>query len=320
METMAPLVKRVGKDHALALSLWTTGFHEARILAALVDEPLRVTKRQMNDWVRDFDNWAVCDGVCFHLFDRTPFAWEKASQWAASPREFVKRAGFALMASLSAHDWTAADQRFLELLPLIEEGARDDRNFVKKAVNWALRQIGKRNLVLHPAAVSAAKRLAAAKDAPRRWVGKDALRELSSPSVRERLQSRAGPRRVLPAALLGARDGADARDREGGDVVGGLLDELRGRLEGEAESRRDRILQVGEGLGLDAPHAAEHPRVLLVALHDLGDEPERYSMRGRRPCSTSASKAGVGSFTSRVIRRWIPSLPGLRMRERKIPR
>jgi len=190
MATMNPLASRLGKDHALALSLWETGWHEARILAALIDEPSQVTKRQMNEWVRDFDNWAVCDGVCFHLFDRTPFAWDKASLWAVSPREFVKRAGFALMASLSAHDRFAPNERFLSLLPLIEEGASDERNFVKKAVNWALRQIGKRNLALHPAAVSAAKRLASSKDASRRWVGKDALRELTSPAVRRRLEDR----------------------------------------------------------------------------------------------------------------------------------
>jgi 3-methyladenine DNA glycosylase AlkD len=198
MATMTPLVKRLGKDHTLALSLWATGWHEARILAALVDEPSRVTKPQMNGWVRDFDNWAVCDGVCFHLFDRTPFAWDKASRWAASPREFVKRAGFALMASLAAHDRTARDERFLEFLPLIEEGARDERNFVSKAVNWALRQIGKRNLVLHPAAMSTARRLASSEDAPRRWVGKDALRELTSTAVRERLESRDARGTCLP--------------------------------------------------------------------------------------------------------------------------
>jgi 3-methyladenine DNA glycosylase AlkD len=132
----------------------------------------------------------VCDGACFHLFDRTPFAWDKASQWALSPREFVKRAGFTLMASLAVHDRFAPNQSFLAVLPLIEEGASDERNFVKKAVNWALRQIGKRNLALHAAAVSAAKRLAQSKDASRRWVGKDALRELTSSAVRRRLEDR----------------------------------------------------------------------------------------------------------------------------------
>ncbi|MBX7184431.1 MAG: DNA alkylation repair protein [Vicinamibacteria bacterium] len=190
MATMAPLVKRLGTSHDLALSLWATGWHEARILAAFVDEPSRVTRRQMNDWARDFDNWAVCDGACLHLFVRTPFAWDKALRWAASPREFVKRAGFALMASLSTHDRNAPDERFLRLLPVIEEGARDSRNFVSKAVSWALRQIGKRNLVLHPVAASTARRLAASPDPACRWVGKDALRELTSPEVRERLESR----------------------------------------------------------------------------------------------------------------------------------
>lgn len=198
MATMAPLVKRLGRDHALALALWESGWHEARILAAFVDDPALVTRRQMNRWAGEFDNWAVCDSTCFHLFDRSPLAWEKARAWAASPREFVKRAGFALMASLAAHHRTAPDERFLELLPLIEEGARDGRNFVSKAVNWALRQIGKRNLALRPAAVSTAKRLASSPDAPRRWVGKDALRELTSEAVRERLESREARRARLP--------------------------------------------------------------------------------------------------------------------------
>ena len=141
----------------------------------------------MDRWCRDFDSWAICDTLCFHLFDRTPFAWKKARQWSASPREFVKRAGFALMASLVVHDKTAPGSRFLAFLPLIEQGAHDERNFVKKAVNWALRCIGKRDLALNAAAIIVSKRLAESKEASCRWVGKDALRELASPKVRARL-------------------------------------------------------------------------------------------------------------------------------------
>jgi 3-methyladenine DNA glycosylase AlkD len=168
--------------------LWESGWFEARLLAALVDDPQRVTRRQMNAWAADFENWADCDTVCFHLFDRTPFAWEKARQWATSPREFVKRAAFALTASLALHDEAASDRQFLGMLPLIEKGAGDDRNFVKKGVSWALRSIGRRNLALNRAALAVARRLTSSKEAASRWVGNDALRELASPKVRSRLR------------------------------------------------------------------------------------------------------------------------------------
>jgi len=191
MGTLLTLRKRLGKDHALSLALWESGWYEARLLAALVGEPQRVTRRQMNAWAAGFENWADCDTVCFHLFDRTPFAWEKARQWAASPREFVKRAAFVLMACLALHDKAASDRQFLAFLPLIEKGARDERNFVKKGVNWALRAIGRRNLALNAAAVAVAKRLAVSEEASCRWVGKDALREMASPKVRSRLARRA---------------------------------------------------------------------------------------------------------------------------------
>ncbi len=191
MGTMLPLAKRLGKDHALATALWGSGWHEARILAALVGEPVRVTRRQMNAWAADFENWAVCDTVCLHLFDPTPFAWDKARQWATSPREFVKRAAYALMACLALHDRAAPDKRFVALLALIEKGARDERNFVKKAVSWALRAIGNRSPALNAAALVVAKRLALSQEGACRWVGKDALRELASPKVRSRLARRA---------------------------------------------------------------------------------------------------------------------------------
>jgi 3-methyladenine DNA glycosylase AlkD len=187
MGTMQSLAKRVGKDHDLAAALWKTGWYEARTVAALVDDPRRVTRQQMDTWAADFDSWAICDTACFHLFDRTPFAWDKAHEWSTSPHEFVKRAAFALMASLVAHDKTAPDAQFMAVLPLIEQGAHDGRNFVKKAVNWALRSIGKRNPALNAATLEMAERLALSADPSARWVGKDAARELASPKVRARL-------------------------------------------------------------------------------------------------------------------------------------
>ena len=191
MGTMLPLAKRLGKDHDRAARLWASGWYEARILAALTDDPERVTRRQMNAWAADFENWGDCDTVCFHLFDRTPFAWEKAREWPASPREYVKRAAYALMACLALHDKAAPDESFLAFLPLIERGARDERNFVKKGVSWALRAIGRRNLALNKPALAVARKLSLSKEAPCRWVGKDAQRELASPKVRALLARRA---------------------------------------------------------------------------------------------------------------------------------
>jgi 3-methyladenine DNA glycosylase AlkD len=190
MGTLLSLSKRVGKDHALATALWESGWYEARLLAALVGNPELLTRRQMNAWAASFENWADCDTACFKLFDQTPFAWEKSRQWSASPRLFVKRGGFALMACLALHDKAAPDDRFLAFLPLIEKGARDERNFVKKAVSWALRSIGRRNQALNTAALVVAKYLAQSEEAAPRWVGKDALRELASPKVRSQLARR----------------------------------------------------------------------------------------------------------------------------------
>jgi 3-methyladenine DNA glycosylase AlkD len=173
--------KTLGRDHALALALWKTGWYEARMLAAFVDEPDRVTPAQMDRWARDFDNWAVCDHNCFHLFDKTPHAYTKVTAWARSTDEFVKRAAFALIASLALHDKKADDAKFVKFLPLIERAATDERNFVKKGVSWALRGIGHRNAPMRAAALDLARRLAASDDATARWVGKDAIRDLSRP-------------------------------------------------------------------------------------------------------------------------------------------
>jgi 3-methyladenine DNA glycosylase AlkD len=187
MGTIKALGKRLGKDHALAQALWASGWYEARSLAAFVDDPREVTLRQMTAWAADFDNWAVCDTLCFSLFDKSPFAWRKVPQWAGAKPEFVKRAGFALMACLALHDKTAPDKAFLAFLPLIEKGARDDRNFVKKAVNWALRAIGGRNVALHAAAIVVAERLVETDAGASRWVGKDALKQLAGSALRARL-------------------------------------------------------------------------------------------------------------------------------------
>ena len=187
MQTMRPLVKRLRRNHEQALELWDTGWLEARILASLVDEPARVTPRQMDQWASGFDNWAVCDSVCFHLFDRTRYAWKKIPVWAKRKPEFVKRAAFATLAGLAVHDKETEDRAFVSLLPLIVDAAADERNFVKKAVNWSLRQIGKRNAALNAKAVAVAVRLAESDVRSARWIGKDALRELSSAAVRSRI-------------------------------------------------------------------------------------------------------------------------------------
>ena len=182
--------KRIGPDHGLAAALWKSGWYEARMLASFVDDPAEVTPQQMDTWCGDFDNWAICDTACFALFDRTPHAWPKVEKWAKSRDEFVKRAAFALLASLTVHDKRAGDAPFVKGLVLVERAATDERNFVKKAVNWALRSVGKRNAALNVAAVDVAKRLGESTNPAARWVGKDALRELASPAVQERLAGR----------------------------------------------------------------------------------------------------------------------------------
>jgi 3-methyladenine DNA glycosylase AlkD len=180
----------LGLRHDLAEPLWKTGWYEARMLVAFVADPARVTPAQMDRWTRGFDNWAICDHLTFHLFDRTPHAWGKVDQWAPSDAEFVKRASFALFAALALHHEDAGDREFLDRLPLIEGAATDPRNFVKKGVSWALRSIGSRNVVLHIAALTLAERLAASKDPSVRWVGKDAQRDLSRPLVAARVQKK----------------------------------------------------------------------------------------------------------------------------------
>lgn len=191
------LGKQLGRNHELAAALWETGIYEARMLTSFVDDPERVTAAQMDRWCREFDSWAIVDTLCFHLFDRTPHAWGRVEAWSEKRDEFGKRAAFALLACLALHDRHADDDAFLDGLRLIELAATDERNFVKKGVNWALRAVGERNATLNAAAVKVARRLAESPDAAARWIGKDALRQLSSPAVQKRLASpkRAGARR-----------------------------------------------------------------------------------------------------------------------------
>jgi 3-methyladenine DNA glycosylase AlkD len=192
---------RLGSDHELALALWATGNHEARLLACFVDDPAMVTEEQVEAWARDFDSWDICDQATTSLFDITKHSWAKAAEWAGRDEEWVKRGGFALMAGLAVHDRRASNQAFLSLLPLIERAASDDRNYVKKAVNWALRNIGKRNRALNAAAIACAERIRSSANQraggerggdpgarAARWVAMDALRELASDKVLARLK------------------------------------------------------------------------------------------------------------------------------------
>ena len=188
--TLRQLGKKIGTSPALAADLWKTGWYEARMLAAFIDDPSKLTPAEMDRRAKAFDNWAICDTLCFHLFDKSPHAWKKIAQWRRSREEFVKRAAFALLASVAQHDKDAPDAPFLKSLAWIEAAADDDRNFVKKGVNWALRGIGERNKRLHAAAVKTAERLAASPLPSARWIGKDALRQWAKPAVRARLARR----------------------------------------------------------------------------------------------------------------------------------
>jgi len=188
MKDIKALGKTLGHNQALAAALWDTGVYEARMLASFVGDPAQLTGAQMDRWCKSFDNWAFCDAMCFNLFDRTPQAWTKVRQWSSRRGEFEKRTAFALLWSLTVHDKAASDALFVEGLALIEREATDQRNFVKKAVNMALRAVGKRNRALNAAAVNVARRLADSPDATAQWIGKDALRELTSGGVAKRLK------------------------------------------------------------------------------------------------------------------------------------
>ncbi|MBM4444318.1 MAG: DNA alkylation repair protein [Chloroflexi bacterium] len=182
------LARELGRDHRLALGLWRTGIADARILASMVDDPARLTEAQMEAWVKDFDSWDVCDQVCDNLFEKAPFVWKKIADWSEREEEFVKRAAFALMACLAWHDKKAGDDRFTEIFPLIVRGATDERNYVKKAVNWALRNIGKRNPRLNRESIAVAREIQRLDSRAARWIAADAIRELEGQAVQARLK------------------------------------------------------------------------------------------------------------------------------------
>jgi 3-methyladenine DNA glycosylase AlkD len=189
--------RTLGRDHALAGALWRSGIHEARLLATLVEDPADVTERQADAWVRDLDSWDLCDGLCGNLLDRTPFAFAKAAEWSRREPEFEKRAGFALMAWAAVHRKDVGDERFEAFLPLIVAQSTDDRPYVRKAVNWSLRQIGKRSPRLNRSAIEAARQIQALDARSARWIASDALRELEGTAVQERLaRARAAPARA----------------------------------------------------------------------------------------------------------------------------
>ena len=187
------LARKVGKNRELATDLWSSAIHEARILACMIADPLQITADQLENWVADFDSWDLCDQCCNRLFRKTPFARQKALAWANRPEEFVKRAGFVLMAVLAVHDKKAADKQFDAFFKRIKAAASDERNFVKKAVNWALRQIGKRNRSLNKKAIAVAEEIQQLECRSARWVAGDALRELRSENVQKRFPGRAKP-------------------------------------------------------------------------------------------------------------------------------
>ncbi len=185
--TLRSIAKREGRDHDLALKLWSSGVHEARILATMVEDPEKVTSKQMDRWTNDFDSWDVCDQCCGNLFGDTKYAYDKVYEWSRSDKEFVKRAGYALICAITVHDKKAGDEKFTGFFPVIRKGATDERNFVRKAVNWALRQIGKRNARLNRMAIKEAEAIAKMDSKIARWIAADALRELRSDGVQRRI-------------------------------------------------------------------------------------------------------------------------------------
>jgi 3-methyladenine DNA glycosylase AlkD len=183
------LAKSIGTNQLLALELWQSGIYEARILAALIADPRQMKKRIMNAWVKDFDNWAICDGVCMHCFRDTPYGHELAAAWIQRKQEFIRRAGFTMIATLAVHDKKSDDAVFLKYLAEVKKYSTDERNFVKKAVNWSLRQIGKRNMKLHAAALKTAGEIQKINTSSAKWIAADAKRELLNPKVQKRIQT-----------------------------------------------------------------------------------------------------------------------------------
>lgn len=188
--TLRKIAREIGRNHGLAADLWKSGIHEGRILASMIDEPETVTERQMEEWVKGFDSWDVCDQCCSNLFDKTKFAHQKAVEWSMRSEEFVKRAGFVLIATLSVHDKKTQESQFAMFLPVIKREAVDERNFVRKAVNWALRQVGKRSVNLNSAAIKTAEEIMKMDSKSARWIAADAIRELKSDRVQRKLRTK----------------------------------------------------------------------------------------------------------------------------------
>jgi 3-methyladenine DNA glycosylase AlkD len=184
------MAKELGKNHPLAIKLWKTSIADAKILAAMIDDPTKLSEVQMENWVKDIDSWDICDQVCMNLFEKTPLAWKKIVEWSKREDEFTRRAAFALIACLAWHDKGADDEKFTRLLPVIKRGATDDRNLVKKSVSWALRNIGKRNLTLNKAAIDLAREVQRIDSKAARWIASDAITELESRAVQSRLRKR----------------------------------------------------------------------------------------------------------------------------------
>ena len=185
---MRSIAKKIGKDHELAIKLWKTGYAEAKIISAFIDDPEKLTEKQMDSWVKDMDSWDITDQVCMNLFDRSPVVLKKIKDWSRSNKEFIKRSAYALIASLAIHNKEASDDYFIKLFPIIKKGVTDERNFVKKAVNWALRQIGKRNLKLNKQVISLAKEIRKIDSKSAHWIANDAIRELEDEKVLARLK------------------------------------------------------------------------------------------------------------------------------------
>jgi 3-methyladenine DNA glycosylase AlkD len=188
MPTIRTLSKEIGKDHKLALELWETGIREARLLAGMVANPKQADEALLESWVKDFNSWDIVDGTCMSLIEKTPFAYQKAMEWSGREEEYVKRAGFVMMARLAVSDKKADDSLFEKFLPVMKQEANDDRNYVKKAVNWALRQVGKRSRYLNGKALEAAEEIKALDTKSARWIASDAFRELTKPATLERLK------------------------------------------------------------------------------------------------------------------------------------
>jgi 3-methyladenine DNA glycosylase AlkD len=185
---LRPLAKQIGTNHALALRLWDAQIHEARLLGCFIDDPAKVTSEQMDAWAEDFDSWDICDQACTSLFDLSPLAYDKVFQWAGQEKEFIRRGAFSLIAGLAVHDKTATDQTFEDFLRLCITYSTDERNYVKKSVNWALRNIGKRNIPLNKKALQTAEKIKKIDSRSARWIASDAIRELTSPKIQEKLE------------------------------------------------------------------------------------------------------------------------------------